>query len=371
LDPETKLPVKKMTVYKPGSDSTYYCVVFCGGFYQYGTWHTETSHVRHPSFCSVFLYDLCIVVKPSTIPNGGYGAFLTFEGARRLTKAALERQEIFMEQYEHRVFEEKEEELEAWSSTGHGVAVELVSGGIRHGSSGFVSKFDGTPPPKVEGGIGLLGLFTEKDYRPAPKVKFETTDLFVDLGLYGPFRKKDRLTEEIYTIKNHIFSNGPSGYGFDISEKIRSSDLRPLWMKSNTLPEDAGRKQVIDITDDIGMPHDIARVNVPMCVTYCRRLIACCHVASADYFLPTFHAGMSTSAPQGSVMTSKFHLVNANCLRLNALPHSSDLWSPCALGGRKLKMYMSLNATRVSSNTLFTWYALCNIRALCCPAVSH
>ncbi|GKY98086.1 hypothetical protein MPSEU_000766500 [Mayamaea pseudoterrestris] len=236
LDPETNLPVKKLTLHKPGSHNT--------------------------------MYDFLITVKPSKIANGGYGAFLKYVGARRLIKNAYERGRRAMKEYKLCETEDTEAVLQAVSATGHGVAVKLTGDCLEHSNSTYIHKEHNTPPPSIQNGIGLLGMFTEDDYEAAPNVTFETTTYCVSLGCYGPFRKEDRLDEETYTIKNYIFGNGPAEYAFDVPEKIYPSNLRHIWHVENS-PKLKGRQQVIDITDDFGMPHEIARKNIPMYVNEC------------------------------------------------------------------------------------------------------
>ena len=182
-------------------------------------------------FDTAILYDLEIVVKQSTIPNGGYGAFLKFLGARRRTKNAPTRGLC-------------QSTLDSFRNTMEKETATVSSERLQRASSDFGHAGDSsTLLPRCGG----ANSDAEADYESDPEVSFGTPkSLFVNLGVYGPLRKQDLVPEDVYTMKNFIFSDGPAEYAFGSHETIH------------------GCAQVVDITDNFGLVHEIARQNVPM-----------------------------------------------------------------------------------------------------------
>ena len=124
------------------------------------------------------------------------------------------------------------------------------------------------------------------DYVENPQRLFSTHQSgcsTIDLGRYGPFQRSDRKGLVHYEIKNFIFSNEVSEWGFGklrllsrwivhflLSEKLNISFVNLFFFHfvHIDLREDLrGEEQVADITDDTtGVPHGIARQNISMYV---------------------------------------------------------------------------------------------------------
>jgi len=100
--------------------------------------------------------------------------------------------------------------------------------------------------------LGSEGNRLLNDCVENPEIVFSTCQRgcsTIDLGRYGPFRRSDRKPQLHYDIKNFIFSNEVSEWGFDVREDLK------------------GDEQVADVTDDTtGMPHHIATQNISMYV---------------------------------------------------------------------------------------------------------
>ena len=84
------------------------------------------------------------------------------------------------------------------------------------------------------------------------EIPFSTNQIgcsVIEIGRYGPFRRSDRKYQLHYDLKNFIFSNEVSEWGFDVIENLN------------------GHEQVADVTDDsTGMPHDVTKQNIAMYV---------------------------------------------------------------------------------------------------------
>jgi hypothetical protein len=206
------------------------------------------------------LYDLEIYVKDSTIPHGGCGTFFKYCGARRLSKEAARRGELEMTKYKPRIQVKTDKPLQSISSTGYGETVKLTGTSLLHCRGDYVLKRkDVELLEPVPNGIGFLRIHRESDYSPARSLVFDSTLHHLELGIYGPLQKKDRVLETIYTIKNCVFGNAPSEYGFDVREKLYKSNLPGVEWDSA-----GGEDQVIDITDVFGQPHELAKAKVYM-----------------------------------------------------------------------------------------------------------
>ena len=256
MDKETNLPVKQLTVHSHESDGM---CLSC----------RLPSRVMHGYNISSFtlmipteiLYDLKITVKKSSIPSGGNGVFLEYIGARRLTESSKRQGRNIMKNYKSLTDDITTKDLHAISPTGYGLTVKLTGTFRGDGGTKYAPKAGNIKPPKpLNNGIGLLGLHTEKDYEPLHDANFDTTCNCLYLGRYGPLLKSDRVFEEIYSLKDFVFSNGPAEYGFEVNEEIMPSGCAEINNRKGT----HGRKQVVDITDEFGKPHQRARQCLPM-----------------------------------------------------------------------------------------------------------
>lgn len=186
-------------------------------------------------YFSDILYDFSVSIRPSSVCNT-YGAFLTFKGARKLNDVMKEQanDQLAIEDWDY------EEDLEAIMPTGHRVSLRIDgdfkrSMNTHHSDPGPpVEMFSVAPPFQpvnrtATGGfqcrttkefsagglatkIGQLQLHDEMDYQPDMGLKIDTRSVSIVLGRYGPFRKQDRKTEALYSVKCFIFSNLPAEY---------------------------------------------------------------------------------------------------------------------------------------------------------------
>ncbi len=167
------------------------------------------------------LYDFQLDIRESTIPNAGNGAYLTFLGARKLTKQAATRSERLLKQH---VIEDMTdlEPLTAKLPGGLGIGV-TVTGRNLYGNDNnqywsknrsqlfFEHCQNGTISPeldenlvqceihrevlklrsKVEDGkrIGFLGIHSESDYVESDDELFWSgPESMFEIGRYGPIR---------------------------------------------------------------------------------------------------------------------------------------------------------------------------------------
>ena len=192
--------------------------------------------------------------KPSWIPNAGNGAFLTFLGARKLRK-----------QHDLGTQEETIQPLVSKDCEGYHMNIKTVGKHLQGKDKSMqypmptsLPPLHGTPeeravdgnkyPWKLEPeGTSLLSRYVENS-----EIEFSTEQpgcSVIEIGRYGPFRRSDRKIQLHYDLKNFIFSNETSEWGFDVCEDLN------------------GHEQVADVTDDTtGMPHRIAKQNVSMYV---------------------------------------------------------------------------------------------------------
>lgn len=119
--------------------------------------------------------------------------------------------------------------------------------------------------------IGHLGIYSIEDYSPAPGISFKLDKNVIDLGRYGPWRNQgnyfhhcsllllpfhcthyltlfaDRKPRSALDIKAFLFQNQPNRYTMGTEQSLD------------------GEEQIIDVSDDVtGLPHDIAKANIPM-----------------------------------------------------------------------------------------------------------
>ena len=158
-----------------------------------------------------------IEIRTSNIPNSGYGAFLTFLGARRLNTESTRRSELLLDSH---VYYDPltKTPLDAIMPDGTELSVTLSGENIHgNGNSSYwlphnlctdgailpcgkdvkvtIKQFDFQnyqPLINKENGIGFMGSHQPKDYVYDNNATFSSYNNgcgLVDLGLYGPFKK--------------------------------------------------------------------------------------------------------------------------------------------------------------------------------------
>lgn len=237
------------------------------------------------------LYDFIVEIKPSNIPNGGLGAFLTFLGARVLRKSASDRCARLLE--EHNAYDETgnlfvktHEELTAEVYGGRNIHVTLKGNNLHHNDNNvywskerqsylkkhidehgtLLDHFDEDEicckvnsevkklKSKIPAGkrIGFLEIHSESDYVEDKSLVFSSEKKglgMLEMGRYGPHRRDDVKDNLHFGFKNFIFDFEPSEWSYGTSEQR------------------LGRDQAIDITDDAtGEIHSIARQCTPVYV---------------------------------------------------------------------------------------------------------
>lgn len=167
------------------------------------------------------LYDFRVNIRQSKIPgDSGFGAFLTFLGARKL-KAEAKRLSEQIRQHQMLVendglgfvsldgvyntsvslvgndlygngntshYPKTRFPLEAKMSDDKTIAVKLTPHNIHESVQELMNKYE----VKIqENGLGLLEIFTEEDYENDNTIKFDSKITgCIDLGRYGPFSQK-------------------------------------------------------------------------------------------------------------------------------------------------------------------------------------
>jgi len=232
------------------------------------------------------LYDFRVDIGTSLIPNSGYGAFLTFLGARVLQPHLQEQSDKILENRIAHVpptmfplsattpdgsivrvamagdnlhgndnclyWPESSIPLFAPKSNGDLVRVKTKGANIRAESDSSLAFVTSARKKRNGRGLGFLEIFAETDYIHDSSREFCSYSDgcgLIDLGRYGPLQKEDRKIDTNFDFKNFIFDFEPAAWNFGVSEKIK------------------GRKQIIDVTEDAtGEPHLIAKENIPMYV---------------------------------------------------------------------------------------------------------
>jgi hypothetical protein len=203
------------------------------------------------------MYEFRVEAKPSLIQNAGNGAFLTFLGAREAPFPIEESDTAFEV--------ETIQPLVSRDSEGHHMNLKVVGEHLQ----GTNKRMQYPPPtslppihgPPEEWAIGASKypwtLKPEEEhflsnYVENSEMVFSTNQIgcsVIELGRYGPFRRSDRKLQLHYDLKNFVFSNEVSEWGFDVVEDLN------------------GHEQVADVTDDTtGMPHCVAKQNISMYV---------------------------------------------------------------------------------------------------------
>jgi hypothetical protein len=166
------------------------------------------------------LFDFRINVRPSKIPNSGYGAFLTFLGARKLKEEAKKKsQELLCD----RLYVESATTKALEATIGHMNMSVVLRGEDLHGNWNNVlfpiTRFplkaiipngkevnikltphsihddvkqlrDRKEIKPLDNGLGHFKIFTEEDYEHDDAIQYCSDDFgIVDLGRYGPFSK--------------------------------------------------------------------------------------------------------------------------------------------------------------------------------------
>ncbi len=216
----------------------------------------------YDTFSKDVIYEFKVEAKPSWIPNAGNGAFLTFLGAR----------EAFSEEEDSPPEVETIQPLVARDVEGYHMNLRIVGEHLleTHNDNKRAQYPAPTSLPPIHGipetfemdadpvsntypwklqpeGEELLSKYTKNS-----DILFSTTQIgcsVIELGRYGPFLRSDRKFMMHYDLKNFVFSNEVSEWGFEIVEDLNGID------------------QVADVTDDTtGMPHAVTEQNVPMYV---------------------------------------------------------------------------------------------------------
>lgn len=221
----------------------------------------KTNHTIHfvllPPLPSDILYDFKVTIRQSQIPNSGYGAFLTYLGARLLNEERRGRtydvlynssgrppdvslkpleatfrrtKPIFPESHRATVIL-KGENLdeyggeEYWADTQNDLFA-VINGSKKikikltdnnnelHDNGQDLLASRNLKPGEVP--IGFRKLQREAHYEkvPIPFCSYYRGCGLIDLGRYGPFRRSDRKTELEFGIKDFIFEHEPSGEDF-------------------------------------------------------------------------------------------------------------------------------------------------------------
>jgi len=228
------------------------------------------------------LYDFQLHTGESHIPNSGFGAFLTFEGARLLKPEAAKRsKQIIKDRYPVDVPSARL--LEAKGIDGMNVSVSLKGDNLHgNGNNPYfrVTRFPlkailqngkkvqvtigpesihedidllrkNNEIPFHTDGFGHFKMVTKDDYAESEEDFCSHSDGcgLIDIGRYGPFLPSDRKTVLEFNMKDFLFDFEPAGWNFGVSEKLKGSE------------------QVIDITSDsTGETHNIAQAHIPMYV---------------------------------------------------------------------------------------------------------
>ena len=202
--------------------------------------------------------------KPSRIPNAGNGAFLTYLGAREVKDPGDEsdappkveiKQPLVskdVDGYHMNIRVVGKDLLEADDKTKRVQYPASTSLPPIHGSPENCGIGSGENSNRYPWKLKPRGKAMLSKYAENPDIAFATNQIgcsVIELGRYGPFRRSDRKFQLHYDLKNFIFSNEVSEWGFDIVEDLNGSD------------------QVADVTDDAtGMPHEVTKQNVAMYV---------------------------------------------------------------------------------------------------------
>lgn len=270
------------------------------------------------------LYDFKVSIRQSQIPNSGYGAFLTYLGARLLNEERRGRTWDVLDNSSQAVPKQLEAtfrrvkpifpdshlvtvtikgenvdeygEGECWADTEddlfavmkgskNEVKIKLTDNkGELHDNGQDLLASRNLKPGETP--IGFRNFHKEAQYErvPIPFCSHYPGCGFVDLGRYGPFRLSDRKTELEFGIKDFIFEHEPSGEYIHSSSSLRMLSLLFAiffcssckvyssyciltgWMFGVEVPF-RGEDQTIDITDDrTGETHICAQEHIPMYV---------------------------------------------------------------------------------------------------------
>jgi len=192
---------------------------------------------------SYVLYEFFVSVRASGCsPEAGYGAFLTYKGAKVLRHSSLGKRK---NPRDTPSMSQTRKPLDAaFSASG---AVVTLRGRVIHTDERHYGPDD---PDR----IGMFREFALDDFEDAAdNVTFSSKHLgcaLIELeDRYAPLLPADRKTDQLFSVKDFIFSHEPSSWRFDVNEELY------------------GYPQVVDFTDDAtGAPHALARANMSMYV---------------------------------------------------------------------------------------------------------
>lgn len=203
------------------------------------------------------IYEFRVEAKPSLIPNAGNGAFLTFLGARE-APCPIEDSDIEFEVETIKPLVSRD--LEGYHMNIKVMGEHLLDNDKRmqYPTPTTIPSIHGSPEERTIGTskypwpLNPEGEHLKSRYVENPETLFSSNRIgcsVIELGRYGPFRRSDRKFQLHYDLKNFIFSNEVSEWGFAVVEDLN------------------GHEQVADVTDDTtGMPHDITKQNICMYV---------------------------------------------------------------------------------------------------------
>ena len=212
----------------------------------------------YDTLCTDIIYEFRVEARPSLIPNAGNGAFLTFLGAREAS-CVTKNSDVVSEV-------EVIQPLVSKDFEGYHLNVKVVGDHLKENSKNIqyppptsLPPVHGTPQKMPIGDTDKYPWKLQSDgkkllsrYEESSDITFATNHIgcsVIEIGRYGPFRRSDRKYQLHYDLKNFVFSNEVSEWGFDIVEDLNGND------------------QVADVTDDTtGMPHQITTQNICMYV---------------------------------------------------------------------------------------------------------
>lgn len=180
----------------------------------------DSSHLVKGTHHKETLFDFRINIRESKIANSGYGAFLTFLGARKLKEEARKKSIDFLKD---RIYVESDTTKNLQAKDGNfNMSVKLMGSDLHgNGDSNFFT-FTRFPllakdlngkeysvkigphhihedikelrkrkeMPFPENGLGLLCMFSDGDFESDNETKYSSEEFgIIDIGRYGPFLK--------------------------------------------------------------------------------------------------------------------------------------------------------------------------------------
>lgn len=143
---------------------------------------------------------------------------MTFLGTRKLIAAKRKKGEAIIEELVP-YYSETTQALQGKTPGGHGFTLSLTGENL-HGNMNRVFwppamieahesgrdidspalRVDLSPP---EDGIGFLGIYVARDYKPSPSSEFSSPGTCIRLGRYGPFRREGMFLRKVPALVSH------------------------------------------------------------------------------------------------------------------------------------------------------------------------